>query len=347
MIATNNYLGSKKKLPIINCGDNVFGTPKVNGVLSPHVTQYMNYATQLGIYHTYGQHECGFAYMGDSTGRLKANCLTHEEVFNTFTLPMRTLWGLSELNTLWYYKDFPSVTGTGGIRLICLYQYNTPLVDDENDNMYYKYERKAVWYGTEQLNWLINALNSVPNNYGVVILKHGAEKNVISANDNSNFYTRPLSVGRYCDGTPIIDIVEAYINKTTINRTYRGVITMGVDYSDLQQSAVGDFTSAKGVFFNYLIGDSHMDCVGYYEGTRQRVINVTSSSDPIDCPKESNAHSGNTAKNTLITKDTSMFSVLGYIPSLSVVKLGRLGNNISEYGQLRVMERVSLSEPTE
>ena len=62
-----------------NAGDIVSGTPKVNGIVSTDISNYMTKAIANCVYHCMGQHEVGFAY---SYSNVKDQCLTHEETFN-------------------------------------------------------------------------------------------------------------------------------------------------------------------------------------------------------------------------------------------------------------------------
>ena len=96
-------------IPILSCGDMFFGTPKVNGVLDPKIDVYIDKAKRYNVYHTCGQHEVGFIIGNDPTGKLKSNCLTHQEVFEYFIEPMKSTWGLPSLDTIWYYKDFNNI----------------------------------------------------------------------------------------------------------------------------------------------------------------------------------------------------------------------------------------------
>ena len=57
---------------------------------------------------------------------------------------------------------------------------------------YRKYKRNAVWYGQNQIDWLINTLESTPEGFGIVIMMHQTEVQIVSANVNSSFLQNRL-----------------------------------------------------------------------------------------------------------------------------------------------------------
>ena len=317
---------------ILNAGDMFYGRAKENGTTIPCVADYIDKAKKHCVYHTMGQHEVGFPYNGDD-GRVKANCMTHEEVFQTFIEPMKTVWGLPNLTTNYYYKDFTAQK----TRLISLYQYNVPLVDDETDSTKYKYDRNTVWLGQDQLDWLVGTLNTVPDGYKVIILQHQLDRDVVvDAEEHSAFHDGKTSIwygGYVSSSKPVVDIVQAYINKTTIrNKTYAPMNTTKHPADLFTVTVNADFTNANGEFANYISGDVHFDFIGYGNGTRQRHIVLTACNTSYDCfvdPTAAGAH-------------RSIVNLLGYDYKNGFVRLGRVGQQYSLAGQTRVFEKVTL-----
>lgn len=315
--------------PIFNLGDMINLRAKTDGVINAEVSEYMEKAVRYGVYHTMGQHETGWSNVNvdnpANKGYLKTNCMTHEEVFQYFIEPMKEVWGLPDLTTNYYYKDFD------GMRLISLYQYNIPLYEDPNDSTMYKYLRCSVWLGQEQLDWLINTLNSTPSGSKVIILMHQSETYIVDSGDNNNFFTMQVGGGNnIIQGTPVTDIVQAFIDRTTINKTYTCADTEKYSESDFTVVVNGDFTSAQGEFANYITGDSHVDSVGFIKDTKQRAMGLTSSSSSYDCivkPKW-----GNEARRIV--------SLLGYCYDNDCVKLGRIGQQYAVNGQHRILDKI-------
>ena len=139
MIRIKSALSLTSVNAMLNSGDIVGGWPKdESGNLVTAISEYMQICENNNkIYHVLGQHEVGFAPSANpnaDSGRLKIRVLSHQECFNTYFAPLKSGWGLSSLNKCYYYKDF------GSVRLICLYHYNRPEVDDpENPTTMYKY----------------------------------------------------------------------------------------------------------------------------------------------------------------------------------------------------------------
>lgn len=320
-------------VPILNMGDMINGRAKTDGAINSEVTRYMEKAVKYGVYHTMGQHEVGWSNTNvdnpSDKGYYKSNCMTHDEVFNTFIAPMKSVWGLNDLTTNYYYKDFTD----NKMRLISLYQYNIPLYDDPNDSSKYKYLRSSVWLGQEQLQWLINTLKTVPDGYRVIIMMHQCESQIKDAGDNSNFfYTTVGGSNHILSGTPVMDIVQAYIDKTTINKTYNPKEPSKYTESDFTVTVSGDFTNAKGKFANYITGDSHQDSIGYAGDTTQRALGITSSNQSYDCVVTPTAQS----------EHRRIITLLGYCYSKNFVKVGRIGQQYSLTGQHRVIEKVTI-----
>lgn len=315
---------------ILNAGDVINLKAKMSGAINPEVAAYMEKAIQHCVYHTMGQHEVGWNSSSMAGGRLKENCMTHEEVFQYFIEPMKSVWDLPDLSTNYYYKDF----ATQKMRLISLYQYNAPLVEDETDSTCYKYDRNTLWLGQEQLDWLVNTLNTVPDGYKVIILQHQHEKDLQPV-EGSAFYDGKTAsfYGTYITGDkPVIDIVQAYINRGTLSKTYTAA-RADIYPSDIFTVTVNaDFANAKGEFANHLSGDAHVDFVSTVKGTNQRHIVLTASNQSYDCyvdPKADGAY-------------RSIVSLLGYDYKNSFIRLGRVGQQYSLAGQTRVFEKVTL-----
>ena len=279
-----------KDITYISTGDFVNLNPRHNGVDDEDIEKYMTLAKKFNIYHCLGQHEVGFQNLDVGIdGKLITETLTHNEAFDKFIEPMIDSWGLVEADVMrekkqiWYYKDIYSK-----IRLISLYQFNVPLEIDPNDSTRYKYIRCSCWYGEEQMRWLANVLNTTPDGYKIIVLCHMVDGKTTNCNNN-------LGIGyvegrnRIQDENPLAEMIDAYMKRTTINKTYRGQYSYDAshdnsDYTQLSMTVNADFTNAKGDFLGYYAGDVHKDCIGVTmeDYPNQKANVVTSPQSPYD-----------------------------------------------------------------
>lgn len=163
-------------------------------------------------------------------------------------------------NKSWYYRDSASYK----LRFISLNIFQLG-----------GSERSFTHFTEEQLSWFVATLKSTPANYGVVLLYH-SPLSEIASDENNKFYQTPrynLNNHNAIVGDPIADIIDSFINRATLSRTYSQTGTP----SSFSVSA--DFTSLNsGVeFIAHLTGHIHADSVGYVEGytKKQLMLNIT------------------------------------------------------------------------
>lgn len=170
----------------------------------------------------------------------------------------------------YYYKDF----STYKIRLIVLNQYDYPDADAvEKETL--DYRRGFAFYSQAQISWLISTLASTPNDYHVIVCLHYAADNirVESGLFTSEKYTGKLSIYNDTDGifiepnpitggSIISDIINAWINKTSINYTY----TYGITTTQANLVANADFTSrTESNFVCYFGGHWHNSIMSHVD----------------------------------------------------------------------------------
>lgn len=270
---------NRTTIPTFVTGDICYGNPKGNGVVSTEVATYVEKAKACNAYLCAGQHECGFSNLGVGIdGTKKDNTFTHQEFVDYFITPMLSTWNLpeGEGTNPYYYQDFDTV------RLISLYQFNIPLVDDPNDSTRWKYPRERVWYGQEQLDWFAGVLNSTPSTHKVIVMMHCPDGRITLINNRFNVVDEVSTVDLIIDGSPIFDIVEAFVNKTTINRRYICSDTTQFSTDTFHLDVNYDFTSSEGSFMCYLGGDFHVDYIGKPQGKQQLYISMASGLTPFD-----------------------------------------------------------------
>lgn len=173
----------------------------------------------------------------------------------TYTSTLSNLYSKFGLSTntgkLYHYVDFTSK----GIRLIVLNDYNTDNTSHDQD------------YGATQLDWFVNTLKDAASNDLAVIVAMHVPESSIDSNDKG-FYTRfdqwstLIQLNIY---TAVEDIIDAFVNGTTVTTTY---------YNNQTYSA--DFTGFNGDFVCYLTGHRHQDSNGYsHNHASQLYLNIT------------------------------------------------------------------------
>ena len=193
-----------------------------------------------------------------------ANCGTDDEIYVKMIEPYIEDWNLATPNggtshpsgKNYYFKDFTNEK----IRFIVLYEFESDAEIDPNDNTKYKYNRGYRAFRQEQINWLIDSLQTTPDDYGVVIAKHQRENYRGTTDTPFNAKVSGNSGEQtFVSLNMIPDIVNAFIHKTHLQSTYAqtgGVVTT------LDVNA--DFTSKTSTeFICYVSGHQHCDGISF------------------------------------------------------------------------------------
>ena len=179
------YLNAMPELDMaINTGD----------MLASNFTSSKAVITQMAnsgkpILPVLGNHDVG----NSSTVNL---CGTHAEVYNSLIKPFNDKGWITTTENYWY-KDFPD----DKIRLIALYEFESPLDLDPTDSSKYRVFRGRRVYSQTQINWLIGLLQGTPTDYHLIMLVHQnpLDHNVGTVNLDWNTYNTKI-------GTPQNDI---------------------------------------------------------------------------------------------------------------------------------------------
>ena len=204
------------------------------------------------------------------------NSDTSFDVFSTYYSALATKWNyLKASGTVtdktYYYKDFSAKK----IRVISLDPYEKNLTT-----------KKAYAMSQGQVDFFINTLKSTPADYGILVIMHSPEAYpnntmpVEAITGKEDFYPyRNITVDAPAGiaGTPLKDIVDAFISRTTISESFTQTITGGTTETI---TISGDFTSGinTGVeFIAWITGHTHSDIIGVYKNTvnKQVMLNVT------------------------------------------------------------------------
>lgn len=155
----------------------------------------------------------------------------------------------------YYYKDFASKS----IRFIALNYYEGGVYSGN--------------LGQAQITWFINTLLSTPVGYGILIAIHSPEDSVVAESPYDKFMQPSPKYGDsyqpdgfYVGDRPIMHIIDAFIDRTTISTSYEDAsetVTISADFSGVDNSTE---------FIAYVTGHRHEDNVGYYEHASQRQL---------------------------------------------------------------------------
>lgn len=174
----------------------------------------------------------------------------------------------------YYYKDF----GTFKVRLIVLNEYEMPRVPNSG-NTELKYSIWARYLSSTQASWFVQTLNSVQSGWSVIVAFHQLI-DIFPKYDNEfkGAVNYSGADGTYAQIGIIQDIVDAYISRGTLSKTYTVANVDTTEVPDVTVSA--DFTSANGTFICYINGHTHNDGTGQSSvATNKQVdINITTGS---------------------------------------------------------------------
>ncbi|HEL1761368.1 TPA: metallophosphoesterase [Streptococcus suis] len=212
------------------------------------------------------------------------------------------------------------------VRLIVLNEYDYP--DDVDSSGNWVYYNSMQYFGKSQLDWFVNVLNNTPADYAVIISRHSSEPTIYDENIVKQHYTAKDVAARY-DGsigymsdTVIADIVDAWINKSTLTKQYTYTAGGTVD-------VVADFGNrTNSIFVTYIVGHRHRLGVGSLQKyPNQRVIAVDTSSSDSSYP---------VTENSLIPrnrngKSQDCFSVLSYDSANKIINLVTVGANKTKF----------------
>jgi hypothetical protein len=131
------------------------------------------------------------------------------------------------------------------------------------------------------------------------------------------------------------DIVDAFINKTTLTRTYT-MTRSEYPASDFTANVDADFTSANGFFCNFFTGDSHIDTIGKHQDSKQLVLGITSSGESYDNAMFKNSgRYNNTTNGQGLNINSTLMTIVGYDLTRKELRVGRLGQQYAMTGQKR------------
>lgn len=223
-----------------------------------------------------------------------------------------------------------------GIYFIVLNNFDSPdtIVDGQ-----FVVKKGAECLSQAQIDWFINELSEVPNDYNLVIMQHSFnwENTELKCNFSQPNINLNDSAGDDCYASSdniIPRIVDAWKNKTSVSFTSEA---LNENVEDLVISA--DFSSrTNSNFVCYLVGHTHKDCVAYSTPfPDQLIIGFTTGS--MDA--SNNGTSDLPRRNYDKTQDA--FTIFSFDPNKKLVNLVRVGSNITTYMVNRTMISIDYS----
>lgn len=152
----------------------------------------------------------------------------------------------------------------GLIRIIMLDQLDHDLITDSQGKLIYTSQNDPV-YSQKQMDWLCNVALQVPDGAGVIICNHYPFDYTPTSDKNQSL----IIDGKYVQPwTMIPEIVQAWQNRTTLNKTFNDSvgsqnITINVDFSNI---------GADCEFITYLCGHTHFKTTKVVTGFKQMML---------------------------------------------------------------------------
>lgn len=275
-----------------------------------------------------GNHDCGNSYDPEESG-------TTEQIVEKFITPNEGKAGQSGLTKPYYFYDWDAYR----IRMIFLYNYETPLRQKDGA---YIIRRGQDCYDQEQIDWFIDTLNSTPQDYAVVVLQHAQPEANLHVDSN---FSQPWTIhggngsGGYGGVSIKGDIVDAWINGTSLSRTYEPEARFGGLLPTIFVSA--DFSArGPGEFICYLVGHTHMDTISRLKDHPQQIT----ISFAATC---AGSWANGSADLPRISGDRSedAITVVSFDTSVKAINLVRVGSNKTIYMVDRTMTSIPYLDP--
>ena len=187
-----------------------------------------------------------------------SNAAQYERLF----APMASKLKMTNTDKSWYYYDDTK----NKLRFISLDECN-----EGRAGGHYAYCCQ------DQADFLIDALQTVPAEYGVFLLYHSPEHVPSTAGDHTGYDKFFATIRPYnarlsgYSGTPYEDVIDAFIGRTTIDKTYTQSAASGYDTTFTLQ---GDFSSVPSSveFIAHLCGHMHIDGVYYIKNKAHKQL---------------------------------------------------------------------------
>lgn len=199
------------------------------------------------FYTILGNHDLG-------NGTSTSTNATVAQAFTKFIYPTLDKIGNTSLTTPYYRVD----NDTYKISMIYLNNYDVPNNVSGDD---YVVSRGTEMISITQINWLLSQLDDIPSDYTLMVVMHSFPypNEVIESNFTQPNITELTGNTVACYSDVIPDIINAWINKTTISKTYQPQIQSDAISAI---SVIHSFASrSESLFGCYFVGHIHGDAI--------------------------------------------------------------------------------------
>lgn len=292
---------------VIHTGDMV-----KNDMLSD-TSHFLNKLPSMTTLLAMGNHEVGAGHNIGSGGA------TNATLFNDLIAPLNEKYDLGATKTYYSYTT-PNLRYTGGIKFIVLNVYDY----DANDGTSFV-DRTHIYYSQEQVTWLINELqDALTNNNPVIVCAHECDAYLSPADGGETPFNQTYEMAKFYSktwtGNPICDLIEAFIDGASINKTYEETgagITLSINTS----------FNKNGHFVTWLVGHRHADFMGFLPDYKQLVISPCATACSIDSPNSTGGYSDLPRKEGERCEDA--FNLYVITPDTKTLGIVRIGSNIN------------------
>ena len=199
------------------------------------------------------------AVMGNHDGRMRANTNCTVEQATAAYMGATSMSANYQARGYGYY-DFSDYK----IRVVMLNNYDFP--DDKNGSDWVYYGASTM-YLQAQIDWFLTTLSNTPADYSVIVASHYSEPTTIDQTI-LNQHVGTVGVAELSDtrggvgqmgDTIIADIINAFINRTTLTKSY----TYDTQGSVSGVSVLADFSARSASnFICYICGHVHCQGIG-------------------------------------------------------------------------------------
>jgi len=243
----------------LNTGDTQAASPLDADIIAPAAEGILK-----PILNVIGNHDNGFGSHIDKVG-------SAEYKYNRFIAPYLRHARVVQPQDLsdypcYYYKDFDDY----GIRLLVIDIYGAPKFTYDGGTKVANQDLPCIT--KKQADFICDAFLNLPENYGIIIAMHAIDSLPSECIDN-NFTDKAMLVpnpnidcGIAMDAPIISDIVGAFVNKSTLTKTYTFTDSVYDALADNDEDTSFeidvDFSSrTTSEFICYLLGHQHKDIV--------------------------------------------------------------------------------------
>lgn len=178
------------------------------------------------------------------------------DIYNGLIAPVAEELAYNRVDSMpWYYRDI------GDLRLISMNTFEPGATTSERNHM-----------SSDQLQWLADTLYDSDGKY-ILIVQHSPFMSATAATAAEGYETffgsqrvsADLST-EFTDGKPVYDIVDAFISRSSLNRTW----TQGGTVTSINASK--NFSECTGEFVAHIVGHVHCDLVTYAPSVQKQLL---------------------------------------------------------------------------